>query len=125
MSQLALDQQQGDRRTRQAIIYSLCGIAWVFCMTICFLALKQLPIPDPLDRLATFVVGNISGMLIKTAADKALGTEATPLTVETAPDKPLETVDASSDADAPDNSSITSPKPSPLSKTVLKTGDSI
>ena len=124
---LALDQLRGDRRTKQVVVYSLCGIAGAFAATVCTLALRQLPIPDALDRLVTYVVGVMSGMLVKTGVDQARNSEEPipvtapkPLPVENVSDEPMPD-GGDGDASEADESRFAVARPErrdPLSKTV-------
>jgi len=59
-----------DAIQKRIIVCTICGIVGLFSATICYLALVNAQIPEILDRLTTFVIGNITGMLSKTTADK-------------------------------------------------------
>lgn len=42
---------------------TICVLAVLSTMTLCTLVLRELPVPDPLDRFVTFLVGGIVGRL--------------------------------------------------------------
>jgi len=84
----AAQSENADRFTKQVIVYTLCGIGAVLTSTVCTLALYQVAIPEYLNTLVTFVVGNLSGALIKTSVEKSLGDS--PVEVTNAPGDEIE-----------------------------------
>lgn len=62
----------GDRATKRVVVATLCAIAGTFTVTICGLAIFNVFVPDSIDRLATYVIGVLSGMLINTGVSAAL-----------------------------------------------------
>jgi hypothetical protein len=62
-----------DRVTKQIIISTLCLMAGGLVATVCSLALHQLQIPVEVKDLTTYIVGVLSGMLIKTGVDSVTG----------------------------------------------------
>lgn len=63
------DHTRNEQFTKQVVVFTLCGIAFVFVATLCVLALRQLTIPDAIDRNAAGALGILGGMLIKTGVD--------------------------------------------------------
>lgn len=89
------DENAGDRLTKQLVVGTLCFCAIAITGTLCWMGVNKLDIPDPLDRLITFIVGNLSGMLAKTGVDKLLEDKPIPDRIEVVapPDEPLEVVE--------------------------------
>jgi len=81
----------GDRTTKQLIILTICLIAATVVYTICKLSLRETPIPDQLDRLATLLVGGLLGSLVKTGVDSLKPSE--PMEIKAPDGEPLETTD--------------------------------
>ncbi|BCM88743.1 hypothetical protein IAD21_00585 [Abditibacteriota bacterium] len=79
-----------DRLTKQIVIATLCAMAGGLVATVCSLALRQLPIPVEVKDLATYIIGVLSGMLIKTGIDHTLGEGDAPIPVTTPPGEPIE-----------------------------------
>lgn len=112
MNALELEQLRGDRRTKQIIVATMCGIAALFSMTVCVLVLRGMGVPEALDRLITFVVGLIGGMLTKTGVERPQA-PSEPVAVTTPPGQPLETTTVD---DEPAEDTTAAPT-DPLSKT--------
>lgn len=55
--------------------------------TVAYLSVRAVSIPDPLDRLVTFVLGNICGVLATTGLNRAFKQE--PVPVVNASEEPL------------------------------------
>lgn len=83
-------------------------MAGAIIATICGLAVKQLPIPVEVKDLATYIIGVLSGCLIKTGVDNVTGEINSPAPDNAEPSEPEPT-----DPDSP-------PKTDPLSKTFRK-----
>jgi hypothetical protein len=89
------DQQLAqDHNLKRAVVWTICLVTLAGAGTVYLLSYQGATIPDALDRLVTFVVGGLMGMLAKTGVDKALNSEA-PLPVTTPPGEPLETREVS------------------------------
>jgi hypothetical protein len=74
----ATDHTAGDRVTKQLIICTVCLIAVLVTITMCYLAIQAVGIPDQIDRLATLLVGALVGSLVKTGVDRVMGGEGEP-----------------------------------------------
>ncbi len=66
------DHAAADRFTKQVVIWTLCLLAGAFGATVCALVLNHSDVPDTLDRLVTFIVGNLTGVLAKTGVEATL-----------------------------------------------------
>lgn len=75
-----------DRLTKQIVICTLCIMAGALVATVCALALHQLQIPVEVKDLTTYIVGVLSGMLIKTGVDSLTGQIESP-SPDAAPEK--------------------------------------
>jgi hypothetical protein len=57
--------------------FTLCGLAVLVTMTACWLFLQEVAVPDPLDRLVTFLLGALVGRLTNKTNDEPVLTEVT------------------------------------------------
>lgn len=84
------DHTSEDRRTKRAVVYTACGAVWLFSITICYLAIRGLPVPPEVKDGLLFFGGMVSGFLAKTGVDAILSpqpvvvanTEANPAQVQ-------------------------------------------
>lgn len=67
----------GELLNKRIVLFTLCGIAWMLSFVMAYCAVKGMAIPEPLDRLVTFVLGNISGSLIQTGLNRAAAASPT------------------------------------------------
>lgn len=107
---------KGELLNKRIVLYTLCGIATLFAVTVCSMAMRAMSIPDSIDRLATFVLGNLTGILTMTGVNRMPGANGDPLPVTNAEGEPLQ-VEAVSEDEPQANSQ---PAPSALSKAVRK-----
>lgn len=94
--------EQGDRRTKQMIVLTVCACGIVLVSTMCYLGVRGIGVPDPIDRLATLIVGGLLGWLGKTAADaiKDDGPKE-PIEVTADPNSPLPVTETEPIKDSP------------------------
>lgn len=88
---------RGDQLTKQIVVGTLCGIAIAFAATVCFLALRELTIPDALDRLLNLVLGGVGALLAKTSVERAIASGRPGGPVSVAQTAPVEMVNAPGD----------------------------
>lgn len=93
------DHVLGDRITKQIIVYTVCGIAVMVTLCVCRMAMRQIPIPDQLDRIVTLVVGGVLGWLGKTGVDAAFPASGVPVKVNNAPNDPVPTTETKTATD--------------------------
>lgn len=72
---------------------TICALTVVCTMTACWMFLHKLDVPDPLDRLVTFLVGAITGRLTTQRQSEATDTPM-PTTVVNPPTAPVPTTEA-------------------------------
>lgn len=53
----------GDRWITRLIAITVCVLATSVTMTACYLFTQEIAVPDPLDRLVTFLLGGLVGRL--------------------------------------------------------------
>ena len=113
---------RGELLNKRIVLFTLCGIAGLFSATVCWMVLKAIDVPDTLDRLVTFSVGNLTGILTATgitkASDARQGTPGDPLTVTA--EEPLPVTDETPEEVEVDTADEYEPQPSPLSKAIRK-----
>lgn len=88
-----VDHISGDRLTKQLIVWTVCATSLILVMTMCRMSMSGAGVPDPIDRLATLVIGAMIGWIGKTSVDKAIGSDE-PVQVQTPPNEPLEVTEA-------------------------------
>ena len=79
---------------------TICFLAVMTTVTLCWLVLRQLPIPDPLDRFLTFLVGALVGRLTGSKSPEQ-GDSPIPTTVENKVWNPVPT--STTEAAVPDS----------------------
>lgn len=83
------EQANADRKTKRWIVGTICGIAVMLSLTVCWVCLRGMNVPDALDRVLTFLLGNIVGMLTKTGVDVAANVGKS--VVDASKDEPIST----------------------------------
>lgn len=111
----------GELLNKRIVLFSLCGIAWVLSFAVVALAVRQLPIPDSLDRLVTFILGNLSGVLTMTGLNRAIhgrGTPEEPVEVKASEPLPVVTRDEEESGDGDEAPGLPPNNPSEFTKAV-------
>ncbi len=68
-----------DRWLTRLIAATVCGMAVLVTMTACVLFFREVAVPDPLDRLVTFLLGGLVGRLTSSKTDEPIAVvDATP-----------------------------------------------
>lgn len=94
-----------DRLQKRAIIFTLCGIACLMALTVCYQSVNGVPVSESVDRLMNYVLGVLSGALIKTGVD-IIADKATPQAVTSIPGEPLEVTESKEVPDADKTAAI-------------------
>lgn len=87
-----------DRWLTRLIAATVCGMAVLVTVTACVLFFREVAVPDPLDRLVTFLLGGLVGRLTSSKSDGAVEVTTAPgdvVAVEAAPVSPSFTVGGS------------------------------
>lgn len=71
---------------------TVCVLAILATMTACYLFLRQMPVPDPLDRFLTFLVGALVGRITGARTAEA-GDSPMPTTIQNTSADPVPTTD--------------------------------
>lgn len=66
-----------DRWLTRLIAVTVCAVTVLVTVTACALFFRQVAVPDPLDRLVTFLLGGLVGRLTSSKTEEPL-----PVTVE-------------------------------------------
>lgn len=72
----------GDRWITRLIAVTVCVLATTVTATACWLFTQQMDVPDPLDRLVTFLLGGLVGRLTASSTRDPL-----PVSVEPSADE--------------------------------------
>lgn len=110
----------GELLNKRIIIATIAGLAWVFGLTVCALALMGRASPEGLNTLAVSTISGIMGFLAKTGLDK-LTHPSEPIEVTNADGEPLLT-ESESDESVEDELPVASSdeRPSDFAKVVRK-----
>lgn len=71
---------------------TVCGLAVLVTVTACVLFFREIPVPDPLDRLVTFLLGALVGR-ITGARTAETGDAPIPTSVQNTSANPVPTTD--------------------------------
>jgi hypothetical protein len=61
-----------DRWLTRLIAATVCALTVLVTMTACVLFFREVAVPDPLDRLVTFLLGGLVGRLTSSKTDEPL-----------------------------------------------------